>query len=249
MTGWRKRTIMEMAREVKMPYDFVTGEPLYIDKLEAFAEFVRADERNRTWTQEHWTEYERSIAAQEREACAKQLDALGCDHCAAAITAIKEALAQPTSGDYALGYCEGFNDACKPKPAQPAPMQEPIGSVHVDTLALIPTLRYTDGGAKLWPAHKAKYDTSYVLVYTTPPAQPAHVPVEWMEMVTANLVREGVNKHKARELAEHFYSLGLAQRTWVGLTDKELEEFSDAKLGSYDLCLEVEAKLKEKNFD
>jgi len=37
------------------------------------------------------------------------------------------------------------------------------------------------------------------------------------------------------------------QRTWVGLTDKELEELSDAKLGSYDLCLEVEAKLKEKN--
>jgi hypothetical protein len=30
------------------------------------------------------------------------------------------ALAQPTSGDYALGYAEGFNDACKPKPAQPA---------------------------------------------------------------------------------------------------------------------------------
>jgi len=28
-------------------------------------------ERNRTWTQEHWTEYERSIAATEREACAK----------------------------------------------------------------------------------------------------------------------------------------------------------------------------------
>ena len=36
------------------------------------------------------------------------------------------------------------------------------------------------------------------------------------------------------------------QRTWVGLTDEELAEFSDAKLGSYDLCLEVEAKLKEK---
>jgi len=38
-----------------------------------------------------------------------------------------------------------------------------------------------------------------------PPAQPA--PASWMDMVTANLVREGVNKHKARELAEHFYSL------------------------------------------
>jgi hypothetical protein len=32
-------------------------------------------------------------------------------------------------------------------------------------------------------------------------------PASWMEMVTANLVREGVNKHKSRELAEHFYSL------------------------------------------
>lgn len=35
-----------------------------------------AAERNRTWTQNHWTEYERSIAAAEREACAKVLDAM-----------------------------------------------------------------------------------------------------------------------------------------------------------------------------
>lgn len=34
---------------------------------------------------------------------------------------------------------------------------------------------------------------------------------------------------------------------WQGLTDKDLEELSNAELGSYDLCLEVEAKLKEKN--
>ena len=39
--------------------------------LEKFAELVRAEERNRPWTQEHWTEYERSIAAAEREACAR----------------------------------------------------------------------------------------------------------------------------------------------------------------------------------
>jgi hypothetical protein len=38
-----------------------------------------------------------------------------------------------------------------------------------------------------------------------------------------------------------------AEFSWVGLTDKDLEEFSDTKLGPYDLCLEVEAKLKEKN--
>ena len=30
---------------------------------------ARQEERNRVWTQEHWTEYERSIAAAEREAC------------------------------------------------------------------------------------------------------------------------------------------------------------------------------------
>jgi hypothetical protein len=46
------------------------------DALKAFEALVRADERNRTWTQEHWTEYERSIAAVEREACAKVCDEL-----------------------------------------------------------------------------------------------------------------------------------------------------------------------------
>ncbi len=40
-------------------------------ELERFATLVAVAERNRTWTQEHWTEYERSIAAAEREACAK----------------------------------------------------------------------------------------------------------------------------------------------------------------------------------
>ncbi len=33
---------------------------------------------------------------------------------------IEELTVQPTSGDYALGYAEGFNDACKPKPAKEA---------------------------------------------------------------------------------------------------------------------------------
>jgi hypothetical protein len=39
------KTVIEMAREVKMPYDFVTGEPINLEKLEAFAALVRADER------------------------------------------------------------------------------------------------------------------------------------------------------------------------------------------------------------
>ena len=89
---WRKREIMEMAREagictwLKPPSDVV-------ERIERFAALVRADERNRTWTQEHWTEYERSIAAAEREACAKVCESEGSridasySTCAAAIRA------------------------------------------------------------------------------------------------------------------------------------------------------------------
>jgi hypothetical protein len=60
-----------MAREA----GFTEGELAFMgDNFRRFEALVRADERNRTWTQEHWTEYERSIAAVEREACAKVAD-------------------------------------------------------------------------------------------------------------------------------------------------------------------------------
>ena len=82
---------------------------------------------------------------------------------------------------------------------------------------------------------------------------PAPVPTSWMEMVTANLVREGVNKHKARELAEHFY--GLAQRQWVGLEREIAAAVLDHCYGhggvSDDMIERttevIEAKLKERN--
>jgi hypothetical protein len=44
----RRRTMdktIDMAREVKMPYDFLTGEPINLEKLKAFEALVRADER------------------------------------------------------------------------------------------------------------------------------------------------------------------------------------------------------------
>ena len=37
-----------------------------------------------------------------------------------------------------------------------------------------------------------------------PVAQPEQEPSQWREMVVVTLVREGINKHKARELADHF---------------------------------------------
>jgi hypothetical protein len=63
---------MEMARQADPKSNI--NEPYCLDPetmawLEAFAALVREDERNRTWTPENWTDYERSIAAIEREAC------------------------------------------------------------------------------------------------------------------------------------------------------------------------------------
>jgi len=150
-------------------------------------------------------------------------------------------------------------------PAQPAPVQEPFGYLfqHEETgLTTVVDVQQVDWGfEKNNPRHQ-----KIGPVYTTPPAAPVQpvmtdekgrpisfwggksvepikqpAPASWMETVTANLVREGVNKHKARELAEHFY--GLAQRPFVGLTDEEMREFDvdpvEAKL--------MIAKLKEKN--
>jgi hypothetical protein len=65
--------IIRMAREAGWPSVALDNLPGTEDmhRLERFAALVRADERNRTWTQEHWTEYERSIAVAETEECAK----------------------------------------------------------------------------------------------------------------------------------------------------------------------------------
>ena len=66
------------------------------------------------------------------------------------------------------------------------------------------------------------------------PKVTAEAPASWMEMVTANLVREGVNKHKARELAEHFYGFApAAQPAPVPLTDEQIEQIYKEQTGSF----------------
>ena len=82
-----------------------------------------------------------------------------------------------------------------PPAAQPA-QQEPINVAQAYAMAQVCLDLHDALGCK-WG------DNPYLAIdrlKTTPPAS-------WMEMVTANLVREGVNKHKARELAGHFYGL------------------------------------------
>jgi hypothetical protein len=80
--------IIRMAREALKEDD---GEDYYAythqiihwwgkeDEIVKFAQLIAAAERNQTWTQNHWTEYERSIVATEREACAALCDKIADD--------------------------------------------------------------------------------------------------------------------------------------------------------------------------
>jgi len=85
MSGLERDDFVRLAREAGLPvsdkFDGIgyiwCGDEYPIDEqLQHFAALVAAAERNRTWAQDHWTEYERSIAAAEREACAQICDAL-----------------------------------------------------------------------------------------------------------------------------------------------------------------------------
>ena len=81
--------------------------------------------------------------------------------------------------------------------------------------------------------------------------QPADEPVALqMDVIVVNLVRAGINKHHARELAEHFIKHTRPQPAaqWVGLTDEELELLNDCgDTDSYKFARAIEAKLREKN--
>jgi hypothetical protein len=44
-------------------------------------------------------------------------------------------------------------------------------------------------------------------VFTHPPQRKEQEPVAWRDAIVVNLLREGINKHRARELADHFISL------------------------------------------
>lgn len=82
--------------EAKQIFDLIGFETSDKNLLQIFCDFaeeVALKERNRTWTQDHWTEYERGIAAAEREACAQACEEVGEHpslnprHCAEAIRA------------------------------------------------------------------------------------------------------------------------------------------------------------------
>ena len=70
-----------------------------------------------------------------------------------------------------------------------------------------------------------------------------------MDVIVVNLVREGINKHRARELAEHFikHTHPQPKREWVGLTPEDAIDIIWACRGAESIVRATEAKLKEKN--
>jgi hypothetical protein len=78
-------------------------------------------------------------------------------------------------------------------------------------------------------------------------AQPE--PVALRDVIAVNLMRENINnKHRARELAEHFIKLTTPpQRTWVGLTAADRKEIERQSVYVEGAIRMTEAKLKQKN--
>ena len=78
--------------------------------------------------------------------------------------ALREALAEPTSADYAMGYAEGFNDACKPA------QQEPVAWMfqHEETGRMM----CVDAQQVEWGLEKFNPRLKKIApLYTSPPAQ------------------------------------------------------------------------------
>jgi hypothetical protein len=61
-----------------------------------------------------------------------------------------------------------------------------------------------------------------------PPQVPEQEPSQWRDMVVVNLVREGINKHKARELADHFATQPAAQPAQWERTSASFDEWWDS---------------------
>jgi len=178
---------------------------------------------------------------------------------------LEAALAQPTSGDYALGYAEGFNDACKPKPAHVISEQEQLKQ-WIETTKYFTAKREYEPWCMGMNGCKTKCADC--------PDEPAQEPVAWqVEMFIAGawvpLGNPQRDRTRAESLAsnpslpkEHQRLVNVyatpQQRSWVGLTEEEIEVIEALKAPPVhpdfvdcddwmNFARAIEAKLKELN--
>jgi len=173
--------------------------------------------------------------------------------------ALRTALAQPESAECDGGQC-GIGGYCKQCPkTQPDVPETAFWEMEPVAIKFQIYKQTPQRGRELEPINSALlpwvYDqdpssgntaSMWVTPVATLPPQPELEPVAWVSNLPDNKIAIKIAGKPTEGNWEPLYTAP-PKREWVGLTDAELAEFSDARLGSYDLCLEVEAKLKEKN--
>jgi hypothetical protein len=140
-----------------------------------------------------------------------------------AITAIKEALAQPEQD----GKCKYCTDGCHACDARKLPEQEPVAWVGLDLDNMAEAFH------RVIEEHHSRKN-------------PFHDPVNGDAMIALRELR-GLISYMKRNTAP-------PQRTWVGLTDREIDELWISHHDDFGNPLSatgyeraIEAKLKEKN--
>jgi len=116
------------------------------------------------------------------------------DRFADEITALKAALEQPEQEPVAV-------DQATMELAESVGLIGPASRTH-DLHAAIQ--RFHDLICVNATIKAAKMAADAIRESTPPAAQPEQEPSQWRDMVVVTLVRESVNKHRARELADHF---------------------------------------------
>jgi hypothetical protein len=125
-----------------------------------------------------------------RQAAQQALEALQYGKPNKAITILREALEQPQQEQMRMPKA-GDKVICLE--------DESIGTIVSLTAGGSPDIAFNDGSRGTYFLR----EFAELFGYVTPPQQQAE-PSKWRDMVVVTLVREGINKHKARELADHF---------------------------------------------
>jgi len=140
----------------------------------------------------------------------------------------------------------------------PLPVQEPVAYDKTEMNSFVIDLY----DKKMQEGKHGHYETMFYVVHqaikrASPPLPVQPEPLEYWNAVEGWVKIDEVRKHFDAVNCGTIYKHGgegrvplyttPPQRQWVGLTEEDRCKFAAAQYGWEDLCLAVEAKLKEKN--
>ena len=155
-----------MAREVKMPYDFVTSEPINLEKLKAFEALVRADERKQI-ALDKMAENARQVGL-DYEPAQRTWVGLGAEWANEELN-VQEPVMEPKGKCKECLTYNGHQDGCyaTTPAAQPAPVQrteqEPVAWMTINAYGEEDDIHYEN------PEGHLPDGWTYLPLYTTPP--------------------------------------------------------------------------------